>query len=96
MYKLFIKSLIEWNETSSDRVKLQHAYVASAVLIVLLAGLVGLVNYDLGQQMTTVALLALGVFIVNLIAWTLLQGIVLMRLSAASTKKSGIKPTKNS
>lgn len=96
MYKLIIKSLIEWNETSSDRVKLQNAYVVSAIVLIVLAGLVGLVNYGLGQQMTTIALIALGVFIVNLIAWTLLQGLVLMRLSAASSKKSATKPTKKS
>lgn len=83
-----MKSLIEWNETSTDRVKLQHSYVASAIILIVLAGLVGLVNYELGQQMTTVALIAIGVFLVNLVVWTLLQGIVLMRLTALSEKKT--------
>lgn len=92
MYKLVQESLIEWNENNTDRVKLQHAYVAFAILMVVLAGLIGLVNYDLGQQMTALALFSLGLFLVNLIAWTLFQGIVLMRLS--SMKKSAKKPTK--
>ncbi len=92
MYKLFIKSLAEWNDTTGDRTKLQHAYVAFAILLIIAAGLVGLVNYDLGQQMTGIALVLLGVSIINLIAWTLLQGIVLTRLDAM--KKPARKPTK--
>ncbi len=81
MYTLIAKTLREWNETRTERVKLQHAYVAFAIGLIVLAGLVGLVDYDLGQQMTAIALLIMAVFFVNLIAWTLLQGIVLMRLS---------------
>ena len=77
MYKSLLKSLRAWNESNTERVKLQHAYIAAAITAIVVAGLVGLVNYDLGQRLTAIALLVLGVFFVNLIAWTLLSGLVL-------------------
>lgn len=95
MYKMIMNSLLEWNQTNNERVKLQHAYVISAIALIVLAGLIGLVNYELGQQMTAVALLALAIFFVNLITWTLLHGIVLMRLGAEAEKqKSAVSSVK--
>lgn len=76
-----MEHLRNWNDKNSERVKLQHAYVALAVLTVVAAGLIGLVNYDLGQQLTAAALLFLGMFFINLVAWTLLSGIVLSAIS---------------
>ena len=77
MYKTLYNSLQQWNKNNDERAKLQHGYVAFAIITIVAAGLVGLVDYGLGQSLTTVALLALGVFFVNLITWTLLNGIVL-------------------
>ncbi len=88
MYKSLLKSLRAWNESNTERVKLQHAYIAAAITAIVVAGLVGLVNYDLGQRLTAIALLVLGVFFVNLIAWTLLSGLVLASLDAPSTRQS--------
>ena len=73
-------TLRDWHATHDDRTKLQHAYIAFAVVSIVAAGLIGLVNYDLGQQLTALALLSLAIFFVNLLAWTLLQGLVLMNL----------------
>lgn len=94
MYKTIAKSLQTWHDTTSDRVKLQHAYVASAIGLLLLAGLVGLVNYDQGQRIVTVALLCLGAFLVNMVAWALLSGLVLLRLNKPDqTTTTKTKPT---
>ncbi len=80
MYKNMMKSLRGWNATHSERSKLQHAYISLAVISIIAAGLIGLVNYDLGQRLTTIALIVLGVFFINLVAWTLLSGLVLSSL----------------
>ena len=94
MYKLLLESLVEWNQKASERVKLQYSYVASAALLIIAAGLIGMLNYDLGQRLTAIALLALGIFLANLVVWTLLDGIVFSRLRRMSeSKKPAPKPT---
>lgn len=93
MFKDFIKTLQEWNEKTSSRQKLQHAYIAVAIGLVVAAGIVGLVNYDLGQSILSGAFLAVAAFLANAVIWALLQSFVLLRLPAkklllASSKKS--------
>lgn len=100
-------ALHEWSETNNERSKLQHAYIIGAVVLIVAAGLIGLIDYDLGQKLTSVALVALGVFFINLISWTLLSGLVLTPLSvrraisrefskksASRTKSASTKPAK--
>lgn len=93
MYKTIMQSLRQWNANHNERSKLQHGYLAATVATILIAGLVGLVDYDFGQRLTTVALMLLGVFFINLIAWTLLSGLVLSALDEpkGSSKKPGAK-----
>ena len=47
--------LSKWKANSNDRVKLQHTYLAASVALVLAAGIVGLINYSVGQQLLAVA-----------------------------------------
>lgn len=93
------KALRDWNRNNNERTKLQQAYVVGALGLLVAAGLIGLINYDLGQQLTTVALITLGVFFINLVAWTLLHGLVLLPLSvkteSAIEKSSKPKPKKS-
>ena len=84
MYTSIRKYLIRWNEQTDTRAKLQHAYVTAAGLAILAAGLLGLVNYDLGQKLVTVALVAIVVFFINFFAWILLDSVLLSRLDKAS------------
>lgn len=86
-------SLINWRDNTSDRVKLQNVYLALAVASILVAGLVGLINYDIGQQLVTVGLVSLGLFLVNTVAWALIEGLVLVRLSRQATTKKKVAPT---
>ena len=83
MYTSLRKYLIRWNEQTDTRAKLQHAYVTTAGVSILAAGLLGLVNYDLGQKLVNVALVAIVVFFVNFFAWILLDSVVLSRLNKA-------------
>lgn len=91
MYKTLLQSIRQWNATYSERSKLQHSYIAFAIIAIIMAGLVGLVDYDLSQRLTGIALLLLGVFFVNLIAWTLLSGLLLTGLE--SPKRSTTRST---
>lgn len=91
MYETIIKSLSEWNASHSERSKLQHGYIGLTVATILLAGLIGLIDYDLGQRLTALALLLLGVFFVNLITWTLLSGLLLSSLDERTATKPAVK-----
>ncbi len=81
MFTTIIESLADWNTATDARQKLQHTYLVAALVCVLGAGLTGLVNYELGQKILLAAFLCVAVFLVNAIAWALLQSFVLLRLS---------------
>lgn len=82
MFSSVHNALIEWNKTTNDRAKLQHSYVAIALATFVVAGMVGLINYQYGQALLQIALVALGAFLVNAFVWALLQSFVFTRLSA--------------
>lgn len=76
-----IKELLAtWNTTHGDRAKLQHAYLAIAAATIVIAGLVGLVDDYAGQLLVNVALIALGVFVANIIVWAMLYSLVVTKL----------------
>lgn len=80
--------LSDWKLKSSDRAKLQHAYLVTALLLVVAAGIVGLVNYNIGQNLLAIAVVAAGVFLANAVVWSLLQSAVLLRLGASPRRKA--------
>lgn len=92
MYELINTSLKEWKTTTDSRTKLQHTYIVSAAALLFAAGIIGLINYDLGQQLLFVAILAGAMFVINAIAWALLQSFVLLRIK--TTPRSSTKSTK--
>ena len=79
--------LSEWNATYSERAKLQHAYLAISIVGIMLAGLVGLLNYDASRTVLRVCFAGLGIFVVNGVAWALLSGIVLSKFPARRTTR---------
>lgn len=74
--------LADWNATYSERAKLQHAYLVLSVAGIILAGLVGLLNYDASRAILRVCFAGLGIFVVNAIAWALLFALVTNKLPA--------------
>lgn len=80
MYKSFKASLAEWSVSTTDRNKLQHFYIAIAASLLIIAGVVGLLNHTLGQQLLSVAIASTVIFVINAVAWALLQSFVLFRL----------------
>jgi hypothetical protein len=75
----------EWNSTRNERVKLQYAYVCASIAGIVVAGLVGLLNYDASRAILRVCFAGLGIFVVNAVVWALLSGLVLSKLPAKRT-----------
>lgn len=76
----------QWNASHNERAKLQHAYVVLSVAGIIVAGLVGLLNYDASRAILRVCFAGLGIFVVNGIGWALLSGLVLSRFPARATR----------
>jgi hypothetical protein len=81
MFNTLYNALLEWNRTTSERQKLQHAYATIAVLVVLIAGLVSLLDSQAGQDLLVVSIAAAGIFLVNAVLWSILDSVVVAKLS---------------
>lgn len=87
MHQQLLTYLQQWSKMTNERAKLQHAYVVGGVALLVIAGLVGLVNYNLGQTLMTIALAAIALFLINAVAWALLTAFVLLPLEQRRTAK---------
>jgi NADH:ubiquinone oxidoreductase subunit 6 (subunit J) len=93
MYTLIKDALQDWNLATDSRRKLQHTYLLLAVSLLFVAGVIGLINYDLGQKILFVAILAGAMFVINAITWALLQSFVLLRISVQEVGTKVIEKT---
>jgi drug/metabolite transporter (DMT)-like permease len=88
MIQSFKEMLTTWNAEHGERVKLQHTYIAAAVVGIILAGLVGLLNREVSQIIVGVSLVSLGIGLANLLVWALLYSLVIIKLpSRKNTRK---------
>jgi Flp pilus assembly protein TadB len=85
MFESIKESLKLWQTKHGERAKLQHTYIVSAVGLLLVAGVVGLVNRTLGQNILVVAIVCASMFLVNAVVWSLLQSAVLSRIAVRRT-----------
>ena len=85
MYHSLKESLTAWSLETTERQKLQHTYIAIAIGLLVVAGVFGLINQDLGQQILAVAIAAAAIFLVNAIIWALLQSFILFRIAIEDT-----------
>lgn len=69
-----------WNKSTPERVKLQHVYIAIIAVVTVVAGLVSLINVQLGRQFIAVAGVALVAFITNALVWALTRVYIFDRL----------------
>lgn len=72
--------LIDWNGTHTERAKLQHAYLLISLVGIMVAGLVGLLDYNSSRALLRICFAGLGIFAVNAITWALLFSLVLNKL----------------
>lgn len=75
--------LVQWNISHSERAKMQHAYLALSLAGIVVAGLVGLLDYDTSRAILRICFVGLGIFGVNAIAWALLFSLVVNKLPTA-------------
>lgn len=92
MYQQLLTYLDKWNEVADERHKLQHTYAFGGVAMLVIAGIIGLVNYSLGQGLMVIGLLAIAIYFINGIVWALLTAFVLLRLDSRHAKKEAAKP----
>ena len=81
MFNALYNALLEWNRTSGERQKMQHAYLIIVILSVIVAGLVSLVDVQSGQDLLLVSVVSGGIFLVNAVLWSLLESVIVARLS---------------
>lgn len=91
MFESIQESLKKWNTKYDSRAKLQHTYIVTAVGLVLAAGVISLVNRNMGQNVLVVAIISAGAFLTNAVVWSLLQSAVISRLSV---RRSGANKKK--
>jgi cell division protein FtsW (lipid II flippase) len=88
MFETLKESFISWNSKNGERAKMQHAYIVVAVVLLVSAGIVGLMNRDLGQNVLMVAILSAAMFLINAVVWSLLQSAVISRIASRRTSSS--------
>ena len=81
------ESLAKWNVRYSERQKLQHVYLAVIVIATLAAGLLSLVNRDLGFSTLRIALLGVIVYFTNVVVWSVLYSSLLVNLKSRNSKR---------
>ena len=87
-----VKDLLsQWNASHGERAKLQHAYLVVSIIGIVVAGLVGLLNYDASRAILRVCFAGLGIFVVNGIGWALLSGLVLNRFPARAARPAAVR-----
>ncbi len=85
MFETLKESFISWNSKTNERAQMQHAYIALAVTLLVAAGIVGLLNRELGQNVLMLAILSAGMFLANAVVWSLLQSAVISRIKPRRT-----------
>ena len=87
MIQSFKDMLTTWNANHGERTKLQHTYVAVAIVGIIVAGLIGLLNHEVSQLIVGISLLGIGVAIVNEFMWALLYSLVITKLPKSRTTR---------
>jgi hypothetical protein len=80
--------LFQWNTKYNERSKLQHAYIILIIVGIVLAGLVGLLNYDASRTILRVCFAGVGVVVANAIIWALLSSMVIGRIPARRANRT--------
>lgn len=88
MFESIKNTLSAWNAQNGERAKLQHAYITIATALLLVAGVIGLMNHELGQNILAVAIVCAAMFLANAVAWSLLQSALLFRLGTSKRQGS--------
>ena len=81
------KAIQDWSDTTNDRVKLQHVYLVIAAGLIILAGLLSLLNPQLGHVLVQYSIAALGIFVLNGVIWAVLFSMFYPRTPQPAPRK---------
>lgn len=87
MLQDFVASLNQWNSTTTERQKLQHAYIVLLLVIIFVAGLAFLLDITGSVYLTYAATACLIAYLANAVIWHLLNSSLLSKLSTRTKKK---------
>lgn len=76
MISLFKQFLVEWNSGKNQRAKLQQAYFLTIILLAVVAGFLSLISGDFGRALMLIAALIAVVYVINGVAWALLDAFI--------------------
>ncbi|HEY1064447.1 MAG TPA: hypothetical protein VGE30_04125 [Candidatus Saccharimonadales bacterium] len=88
MFETLRTTVIEWNQRTDDRQKLQQAYLLLLVTVIFLAGIVSLFNDTRSRQLMYVALALITAFVTNFLVWNVLKASVFDKLPR-QTRRAG-------
>jgi hypothetical protein len=75
MNQSFKKYFRNWINDTNERAKLQHAYLAITIAVVLASGIISLFDAPVGRTFVGVAVGALLIFVINAVMWALLHSV---------------------
>lgn len=78
--------LTEWNKNTNERAKLQQAYVAIVITGVVVAGIITLLNPNLGHTIIVFTGFLFVAMVANAVVWALLKTFVVDRLKQRRSK----------
>jgi len=73
MYKKYLQN---WALKTNERQKLQWTYAGIAIAGLVAAGIVGLVNMSLAQNILQIVTVSFGLFIANFVVWALIRAFI--------------------
>ncbi len=84
MITILKQLLTTWNSEKNQRLKLQQAYFTIALTLAVIAGLLTLINVSLGGTILIIAALIAMTYVINGLAWLILDMIVSKKIDQAS------------
>lgn len=87
MIELFRQFMTIWNDQKNQRLKLQQSYIILAILGFIATGILSLVDVKYVHLTASLSGLAIAIFLINTIVWTVIDLIVSPKLPKAQLGK---------
>ncbi len=84
----------QWNKKYDNLTKLQQFYFSLGFVLLVVAGLISLMNHQLGLLLLQFAQYCGGIFVVNFLVWLLFNALVVEKIPQEKAKKSTTKKAK--
>ena len=68
-----LKKFQKWIQSDNERESLQRFYLAIIIVSLLVASLIGLINYSLGHYLLLVTIISSALFLTNSVLWALVR-----------------------